>query len=343
MLIPTLTAATVTGVIASVGYALSAPGYQGTSSDHFDGSRFRNRDAPMPTLYNGGWSRPSWPAYADAAPQPDPPRKVDGLRVTWVGHATVLVQLGGRNFLTDPVWSERCSPFPFAGPRRVRGPGLRIEQLPPIDAILLSHNHYDHLDVNTLKALAAHSAPRIYTGLGNAAFLRQQGLNDVVELDWDQSARLGDTTITATEVRHFSGRGLFDRNRTLWVGFRVDTPAGTLYFAGDTAWGPHFEATHRRYGPVDLALLPIGAFLPRRVMAQYHTDPQEAVLAHIALHARYSLGIHHATFPLATDPFDAPAREMAVSRQNAGLAEDAFFVLDFGEGRALPIGQNRPE
>jgi L-ascorbate metabolism protein UlaG (beta-lactamase superfamily) len=301
---------------------------------HFDGARFRNtlpHDRDLRALLREGFRRAKWPARHSAPWSPAPPPGVtgDAMRVTWVSHATALVQVAGFNFLTDPVWSEASGPGGRLGPRRLRNAGIRLEDLPRIHAVLLSHNHYDHLDLPTRRRIDARDRPRIYTGLGNAAFL--SGF-DVVELDWWQAADLAPgIRVEAAEARHFSGRGLFDRDRTLWAGFRVDTPAGAFHFAGDSGYGPHYAEALRRQGPCRLALLPIGAYLPRAFMRPVHMDPDEAVRAHLDLGAAYSLGIHWGTFQLTSEAWDDPPRRLALARESAGVPEQRFRVLAPGE------------
>ncbi len=284
-----------------------------------------------------------WPKPFDAPPGPPPPARVGPgeLRATFVGHATVLVQLDGLNLLTDPVWSRRCSPVQWAGPRRVRPPGLRLDDLPPLDAVLLSHNHYDHLDAATARALAQrHPQARWITGLGHAALLASFGVRHVTELAWWQSTDLsgpaGPARVTFVPAQHFSGRGLFDRDRALWGGHVVASPAGPLFFAGDTGYGPHFADIAARLGPPRLALLPIGAYAPRWVMKQVHMDPAEAVQAHLDLRAAHSLSIHYGTFRLTDEAFDAPQADLAAALTAASVDPATFWVLPEGTARALP-------
>jgi L-ascorbate metabolism protein UlaG (beta-lactamase superfamily) len=273
-----------------------------------------------------------WRPYTDAPPGPPPPYRVgEGkVRVTFVGHATALIQQDRVNVLTDPIWSTVASPFPPIGPTRARPPGLRFEDLPPIDAVLVSHDHYDHLDVPTLKRLK-HAFPRlrIYAGLGVGAVLASAGVDGAIELDWWQSAELAPgVRVTAVPEQHFSNRGLFDRDRTLWAGFVVQGPAGATYFGGDTGYGPHFAATRERLGPMRVALLPIGAFRPQWFMSPVHESPSEAMKAAADLGARTTVPMHYGTFALADDGQDEPLAELG--------AAPGFAVLGFGEGRDLP-------
>lgn len=332
------------GAMTAFGCAFSAPGYQGPKSDHFDGVRFHN---DRPALEQGfgafvkwvGSRKPGpWRAYQEFPPGPPPPYRVgDGeLRVTFVNHSTVLIQLDGLNILTDPIWSERCSPVSFAGPARVRPPGIRFEDLPPIDVVLISHSHYDHLDVPTLRKLqhAFRRGPRIFSGLGNSLFLEQARVRRAKDLDWWQSVDLGHgVKLTAVPAQHFSNRGLFDRMQTLWSGFVLQGRGGSVYFAGDTGYGPHFTQIRERLGSPTVALLPIGAYEPRWFMGPVHTAPEEAVKAHQDLGARHSVAIHFGTFRMADDGQDEPVETLRADLAAKQLGDDVFWVLGFGEGR----------
>ena len=314
--------------------AFSGPTWQGPPSDHFDGERFwpplrvERGVGDLARWQLDGVKRPEWHDI-QAAPGPRPPRRLplSALRVTFVNHATVLLQVDGMNILTDPIWSQRCSPLETIGPRRVHPPGIRFEDLPDIDAVLLSHDHYDHMDVPTLRRIErTFPRARIYAGLGNAAFLRSQGLRHVYDLDWWQEVRYGFATITGVPAQHFSGRGLCDRNGTLFLGYVVRGPAGAVYFAGDTGYSPHFAEIRRRLGPMRLAVLPIGAYKPEWFMAPMHMSPRQAVQAQKDLEAPVAVGMHFGTFQLADEPQDDPA----------SVRSPTFWVLDFGEGRDVP-------
>ncbi len=274
-------------------------------------------------------------------PGPPPPYEVTGhaLRATLVNHATVLLQMDGINVLTDPIWSARCSPVPFAGPRRYRPPGLRFEDLPPIQLVLLSHNHYDHLDLPTLRRLAAVHAPTVITGLGNAPLLERAGLPVVHELDWWDSAPVpgrADLTVTATPAQHFSGRSPFDRDRNLWCGLALHGPSGAVYFAGDSGYGGHFRAIRERLGAPRLALLPIGAYEPQWFMRPVHLTPADAVRAHLDLAAGTSLAIHYGTFRLSDEGQEAPPADLARARAEANVPEQAFLAPAHGLGVQVP-------
>ena len=321
--------------------AFSAPRYSGPRSDHFDGTRFWNQGQVEEHGTRDIWKwylnrqQGAWREWTEAPPGPPPPRRVraGALRVTFVNHATLLIQLDGVNVLTDPTWSERASPVSFAGPKRVRPPGIRFEDLPPVDAVLVSHNHYDHCDVPTLRRLADAFRPSIFAGLGNAAFLERKGIGRARDLDWWQSVDLPNgVRLTSVPVQHFSGRGLCDRNGTLWSGYVLEGRAGPVFFAGDTGWGPHFEQVRARFGPVALALLPIGAFRPEWFMGPVHVSPDEAVKAHRALEAGQSVAMHFGTFPLADDGQDEPVEKLRQALRHHGVSDSAFRVLEFGEG-----------
>ena len=286
-------------------------------------------------------SRGPWPTHVEDVPVAPPVARVDdgSLRATVIGHATVLVQVGGLNLLTDPVMSMRIGPTPWTGPRRVRPPAVPFDLIPPIDVVLLSHDHYDHLDRPTLRQLVARDNPLVLTGLRVG---RKVPSKNVVELDWWQRHELRDG-IAATYVpsEHFSGRGLFDRDRSLWGGFVVETPHGHVYFAGDTAAGFQFQAIRERFGPMTLSLLPIGAYAPRWFMERVHMDPDEALHASLTLESQTSLAIHFATFNLADDAYDAPTHALAraVQHLEGAPAGSDFRVLPFGEAAIVRRGE----
>lgn len=314
----------------------------GPRTDHFDGKRFTNME---PTTHVGARELLRWGMHRDPGswerrdetPGPAPDARVEDLRVTFVGHATTLVQVAGLNVLTDPLWAERSSPVSFAGPRRWRPPGIRFEDLPPIDLVLVSHDHYDHLCLPTLRRLAAEHAPRVLSGLGNAPLLASAGVRDPIELDWWESVELReDVRATFVPAQHFSGRGLGDRDTTLWGGFVLETPRGSVYFAGDTGMGPHFAAIRERCGVPRLALLPIGAYRPAWFMRRVHVCPEEAVEAARILEAETSLGIHFGTFRLADDGMDEPVQDLERALESLGDDAPRFWVLAHGEGRDVP-------
>ena len=280
---------------------------------------------------------PPWPETIVNAPAETPLARVDdGVRVTLVGHATALLQVGGLNILTDPMWSDCAGPVSWIGAKRKRPPAIAFDQLPPIDIVLVSHSHYDHLDRPTLKALQRRDRPLVLTGLNVGAAIPCE---TIIELDWWQSHALGDTVaITYVPAEHASARSPLDRNARLWGGFVIRTPAACVYFSGDSGYGEHFAAIRQRFGRFDLALLPIGAYLPRWFMATVHMNPNEAVMAAEILQARVTLPIHYGTFRLADDDFDEPVRllgEALAARRNDDLD---FRVAEFGEAVTIPSG-----
>jgi L-ascorbate metabolism protein UlaG (beta-lactamase superfamily) len=324
------------------GCALSAPAWKGPKSDHFDGDKFFTPGAPQRSGVSGffKWQverkTGTWSTYRDEPFGPPPPVRVGlgVLRVTFINHATTLLQLDGVNVLTDPIYSERASPVSFAGPHRVRPPGIRFDDLPPIDAVVLSHNHYDHMDVATLKRLQqTYPRMRIFAGLGNKAFLERQQLHDVFEMDWWQSTALAGTPVTLTSVpnQHFSNRGLLDADATLWTGWVLEGTNGRAYFGGDTGYGPHFKAVGDKLGPFRLAVLPIGAYLPEWFMGPIHMNPADALKAKAELRASVMVPIHYGTFPLADDGETQPVEELRKMTRDPDV-----WVLGFGEGREVP-------
>lgn len=318
-------------------------------TDHFNGTHFFNPEPPLNpgTRRRGGMLRllqarlrrdqanwATWPAHIENKPYPPPDAGTHS--VTWIGHSSFLLCLEGMNVLTDPVFSERCSPVGFAGPRRVRAPGLAITALPRIDLILLSHNHYDHMDIPSLRLIRKRfPAAQIVTSMGNAVFLKRQGLPGATELDWWESVTVHGAHITATPARHFAARTLWDRNKTLWAGFMLNHHGRKLYFAGDSGYTKFFTEIHHRLGAPDFALLPIGAYEPREVMATVHMNPAEAVQAFRDLHARRAVGMHFGTFQLTGEAIDAPVKDLAVALAEAGIAPERFFTLDAGQSAGV--------
>ena len=305
---------------------------------HFDGKRFYNPDAPQA---RGFLDVLRWKLTSRQEPSPGfisdvepsiPPRRVEGseLRITLVNHSTVLIQQRGSNILTDPIWSERASPLASAGPRRRRSPGVDWKHLPPIDAVLISHNHYDHLDLPTLRRLAARGNSAFIVPARGARLLRSEKVGPAHELDWGESFALPGITVHCVPALHFSSRGIFDRNKTLWCGYVIECRDRVVYFAGDTAFGPHFASIREKFGSPDVALLPIGASEPRWFMSPVHMAPDEAARAHEILAARTSIAIHHGTFQLADEGLDTPKKRLSECAQG-----ESFVVLDNGQSIML--------
>jgi N-acyl-phosphatidylethanolamine-hydrolysing phospholipase D len=264
----------------------------------------------------------------------------DELLATWIGHSTVLLQLGGLNLITDPVFSQRAFPVQWLGPRRLMDPALPLDDLPPLDLILISHSHYDHLDRPAVRQLARkHPSAGWIVPLGLGDYIRGWGAREIVELDWWQTARVRGVAVTATPARHFSARRMGDRNRTLWCGFALEAAERRVWFAGDTAYHPQFGEIGARHGPFDLTMIPIGAYDPRWFMERVHVDPEEAVriyqdvvAAHPAASHPLMLGLHWGTFRLTDEPMDEPPRRAAARWRHAGLP-DRLWIARFGETR----------
>ena len=320
-------------------------GYRGPLTDHFDGQHFHNiqpfqEQAVQDVIAwqfargRGEWHR------ADAPPAPPPPRRVSGrnVRVTFVNHATVLIQMDSLNILTDPVFSERVGPAPWLGQRRFRPPGVRFEDLPPIDVVLLSHDHYDHFDIPTLQRLARAFHPKIVTGLGNGELLRSAGIGGTQEIDWWQEAEVADgVRIRAVPTQHWSGRTLTDHCLRLWAGFVIEGRSDTVFFAGDTGWGKFYDLIHRRYARFRLAILPIAPFIPRWYMHRKHQSPADAVHAAQLLHAATSIPIHWGTFELGDDgPHEAVDSLDATIAELPARCRPEFVVLPNGGSLDVP-------
>ena len=287
---------------------------------------------------SGGRSR--WPRRIANAGYPPPPERVEDatIGVTWIGHSTVLIQTAGMNILTDPFMSQRASPTQWAGPKRIRPPGLRIEDLPPIDIVLVSHNHYDHMDLPALKRIARHHRPHVVTPLGNARHIRKAGRKlEIDELDWGATVASGTARLTLTPALHWSKRSFFDTNRALWGAFVIETPSGLIYFAGDTGYGEGqtFRAIRSHFGPPRLSLLPIGAYEPRWFMKFHHMNPDDAVAAHLDLGSSTSIAIHHGTVQLTDEAVDAPVQALTAALAARRVDPAAFLTPDVGQSLVI--------
>ena len=350
--------------------------YRGPASDHFDGKRFFNPEGEVRmTLPRGsamsfivraltGRRQDPWPervaitpGYPPAAVTPCPPQKagiieswarcskqVDPSRmfVTWIGHSTALVQAGGLAILTDPVWSDRVGPWGLVGPSRVRAPGIRFDDLPRIDVVLVSHNHYDHMDLATLKRLWERDRPLIVTSLGNDTILRDHGIPAQAR-DWGGRVAVrggperGGGEVIVERVHHWGSRWGTDRNRALWSGFAVRLPGGNLFFAGDTGWGDgSWPIAAASDGPYRLAIIPIGAFRPRSMMSGNHIGPVEAVETFKRLGAANALAVHWGTFRLSEEAIDEPRQVLAGELAKAGIAPNRFRAIEIGQPWEVP-------
>jgi L-ascorbate metabolism protein UlaG (beta-lactamase superfamily) len=314
-------------------------------TDHFDGRHFYDPDGAPPKSFSDilrwqfgrGRKRAEWPVWAPSSHADTPPARVEGskVRLSFVGHASWLIQTAGLNILVDPVWSERCSPFAFAGPKRHNAPGVAFDALPKIDVVLVSHGHYDHLDVRTLSRLAKNFAPRIITPLGNDHTMR--AADDAIKaeaFDWQDRIELGNgVAVTLVPTRHWSARGPFDRNRALWASFVLETPAGKLYIVCDSGYGTgeHFRRVAEKQGPLRLAILPIGAYEPRWFMRDQHMNPEDAVKALADCGAEQALAHHHGTFQLTDEEIDAPSVALGEALDTASVPREKFAVLKPGQ------------
>lgn len=261
----------------------------------------------------------------------DPDAILHNPSVTWIGHSTMLVRMDGVTFLTDPMFSERASPLSFAGPRRLVAPGVPMQALPPIDFVTVSHDHYDHLDLPSITALARRGA-RFIVPLGMGALIRDAG-GEATELDWWQSASVAGLRIHCVPAQHFSGRSGLSENERLWAGWVVEGPTRRFYHAGDTGYFDGFTDIGKRLGPIDLATIPIGAYDPASIMHAVHINPEEAVQAALDLGATRVLGMHWGTFDLTDEPLDEPPRRFHVAARCAGLDEGRAWILDVGQTR----------
>lgn len=330
--------------------ACSSP-WQGPTSAHFDGSRFSNPGHTKNSSVGGYlWLRitgaqATWPDSVPVTPEPPPPARVDdgSALITFVGHATVLIQVAGLNILTDPVWSDRASPFSFAGPKRVQAPGVAFDALPRIDVVLISHDHYDHLDLATLKRLDSRDQPQVIVPLGNKALVAStMPASRVSEHDWGDSVALkGGARVHLEPMLHGSGRSPFDQQATLWAAFVVQAGPIKIYHVGDAGYGngAGYQATGQKYGGFDLAILPIGAYEPTSFMADSHMPPADAVKLMNDVRARRAMAHHFEAFQLGFEAYEAPRRALAAALQAAQLPADRFVAPQPGQALRITAGQ----
>lgn len=320
----------------------------GAVSDHFNGKTFFNRDHVNRT-WRDVWrwrrtSRPTpWPKALPAVVVPPPPRPRAGVAATWIGHATFLAQAREVTLLTDPHFGVRCGPFDLVGPRRVRPPAIALADLPRIGVVLLTHDHYDHCHLPSLRALVRRDDPVVMAPLGHRALLGRAGVKRLVELDWWQERVLDSgVRVTLTPARHWSNRLSGRRNGRLWGGFFVRGDGWTLWDAGDTGYDAEiFGQIRQRLGAPDLALIPIGAYEPRWFMAPQHCNPAEAVQIHRAVGATSSVAMHWGTWQLTDEGWDEPPRALAAARVAAGVQEEAFRVVQ--PGATVQSKRNPPD
>ena len=319
--------------------------YRGPVSDHFDGTQFFDPDGVPPKSlaevlrwqFGGDRQRAPWPEWAPSPYADIPPPRVNGdkVRLSFVGHASWLIQASGLNILIDPVWSARVSPVSFVGPKRHNDPGIAFDALPPIDVVLVSHGHYDHLDLVTLSRLSAKFSPRVITPLGNDITMRSADAAIKAEaFDWHDRVELGGgIAATLVPTRHWTARGLFDRNKALWASFVIETPAGKIYVVCDSGYGDgaHFRKVAARHGPLRLAILPIGAYEPRWFMKDQHMNPADAVKALADCGAQQALANHHGTFQLTDEAIDAPVTALGEALDEARISRERFVALKPGQ------------
>jgi L-ascorbate metabolism protein UlaG (beta-lactamase superfamily) len=339
-------------VFLITGYFLSAPRYTGPASDHFDGKRFNNSAGIAPQTFASflKWmftrKRTPW-GPLEIIQAEKPPLNVGwGVRITYVNHTTFLIQTDGLNILTDPVWYERASPFAWSGPKRRRPPGVALDDLPPIDLILLSHNHYDHLDVATLQKLYQVHSCKIITALGVDLYLKNKGIANVIATDWWDEISITPTfKIQCVPAQHFSARGMFDRNATLWCGFVVKARSSNLYFAGDTGYNSTtFNEIGTRCAPIHVAIIPIGAYKPEWFMAPVHCSPAEAVKIHEDTKSILSIASHFGTFQLGDESPEEAVADLRFALREKKISDDQFLVLKEGEARffSSPVARQTP-
>lgn len=304
-------------------------------TDHYNGSVFHMPDGdtkPKSFFTVMKWKFTSesaeWPDKVDPPIMPVIPANVvnDKMIVTFVNHATFLIQVDGINILTDPIWAKRASPFSFAGPKRVHEPGITFDNLPKIDIVLISHNHYDHMDAETIYKLEKKFAPKFIVPLANFEKMKSFGASNIIELDWWEPIILSpELKVTLLPSKHWSARSLWDKCVALWGSFYIESKRSKIYFAGDTGYGPHFAETFKKMGAPDLAFLPIGAYEPRWFMKEAHMNPEEAVLAHMDLKAKISIGMHFGTFKLTDEAIDTPLKDLQMAKDKLQISN--FLTL----------------
>lgn len=313
--------------------------YQGPPSDHFNGVRFFNQSQTESKslldvlIWRITGDHAQWPTEVIPAKNLAVPVATDDqVVVTFVNHASSLIQTGRINILTDPQYNDRASPFSWVGPSRVHEPGVPYEKLPKIDVVIISHDHYDHMDEKTLKMLHKDHNPLFLVGLGNEHHMKSFGIeNNVKTLDWWQTFDIEGSKITFVPAQHFSGRWIFDRNSTLWGGYVVQVDSANLFFAGDTGYGQHFKQIREKFGKIDLSMIPIGAYQPRWFMKSMHVNPEDAVKAHIDLESRKSFGIHFKTFQLADEPYEQPVIDLEIAKEKYDIPKGDFVAPEFGQ------------
>ena len=316
-----------------------SPEINAKKSDHFDGKVFHN--VKEPKLKKSikdfiKWrffsKREKWPKWIKIKQHKVPFNRVkkNELSITFINHATVLIQIDKINIITDPIYSKRTSPVSFFGPKRVKLPGVKFNDLPKIDVILISHNHYDSFDIKTLNKLIERDDPKILLGLGNSYYLDKKNEKNITEMDWQDEYEFKNLKFIFLPAKHWSKRTLNDTNKSLWGSFAI---IGTkqIYFAGDSGYANHFKNIQKQFGYFDLSLLPIGGYEPRWFMKKAHVNPKEAIMAHKNLNSKKSIGIHFGTFQLTNEGINTPIRDLESARKTYKISSNEFFVLENGE------------
>lgn len=310
-------------------------------SDHYDGNIFFNPGLKIKKslrnvmkMLKEKRSKNKWPKWRENTAKPILATELtdDQVYITYVNHASHLIQLQNLNIITDPIFSKRAGPLSLVGPKRVRSPGIKLKKLPHIHVILVSHNHYDHMDLGSLKKLEKLFHPLIIVPLGNKKYLAEKKFHNVVELDWWQTHQINSSqSVTLVPAQHWSMRRFNDANKALWGGFWIHSNILKIFFAGDTGYGPHFKLIQQKLGSPNISILPIGAYQPRWFMKEQHMNPEEAVLASIDLQSDLSIATHHQTFHLALDHIDDPVIDLKHSMQTHGLTQNDFIAPETGE------------
>lgn len=329
--------------MVAVGIFISAPRYRGPVSDHFDGSKFVNpggaKAKGIREVFKWMLNRKQRPwreVTTESFGKHPLAHFKGGVRITFINHSTFLIQVDGVNILTDPVWSKRVSPFSWIGPRRMAPAGIRFGDLPRIDVVLLTHNHYDHLDIATMRMVFGAHHPTIVVPLGVKPFLDKHYVSGALEVDWWQTLEVRDISIQAVPAQHFSGRGMLDRDATLWCGYVIKTSEGNIYFAGDTGYNKDmFGAIASKSGPFKICMLPIGAYKPEWFMSPIHISPEGAVRMHLDLGSPVTIAMHYGTFPLADEGREEPVEDLQIAMRKHGLTDDQFIVLNAGEAKVF--------
>ncbi len=310
-------------------------------SDHHDGRRFFNTTLAMQdehSFFTGmkmwlGTKKYPWPKFVENTVKPQLPARLDAdqVAITFVNHVTFLIQIAGLNILSDPIWSKRASPFSWIGPARVRDPAVAFTDLPKIDVVIISHNHYDHLDLPTLKALQHKFAPLFLVPAGDKALLQKAGCLNVQELDWWDNVQINSiTSITYTPTQHFSARTLWDRSKSLWGSYVINAGGKLIYFGGDAGYSTHYADIYKKFGSMDISLLGIGAYEPNWFMRNMHMTPADAVQAHLDLHSKHSIGMHYGTFRLSAEGIDKPVLDLKIALDKKLIPGSDFITMEHG-------------